>query len=278
MPPVFKLDYVSHHMPTVEANGLHIYYEKFGTGPALTILGGLGDSTRNWGIVARELGKHFTVLVPDTRGSGQSEHTEPPYSIELFAKDTLAFWDALNVASSQVMGFSMGGMVALVIAAQDPKYVERLVLVSTSPGKKKYSPDHPGIKQIMENYSLTENHFSQTYEILFSEKFREKFDQKMFVKFKSGDPNPQDKKYFLAQYEAVKSFDGSNLLAKIPHPTLIIAGTSDGMISQKGTRYLGDHLRHSQLLLYPDCGHIPQMEEPQRFYRDVIEFLKPEGS
>lgn len=263
-------------MPKANANGVRLHYETHGSGsgPYLTILGGLGDSTRNWGLIARELGKDFTVVVPDTRGAGQSEKAAPPYSIELFANDVIAFWDVVGIEKSHVLGFSMGGMVAQWIASHEPQYIDRLILVSSTAGKKRFAPQNPDVPRLMYSHEFTETHFAKSYQVLFSEKFRENFDEKMFVKFKLSDPYPQPRELFVAQFEAIKNFDGTGLLAKINHPTLIIAGSSDEMIAPDASQFLRDNIPNATLLPYPDCGHIPQMEEPQRFCKDVRDFLK----
>lgn len=263
-------------MPKAHANNLHIYYETHGSGlaPYLTILGGLGDSTRNWGLIARELSKNFTVIVPDTRGAGKTEKTDPLYSVELFAHDTTGFLDAVGIDKTHILGFSMGGMTAQAIAAHHPEYVDKLILVSSTAGKKRFAPQNPDVPHLMYGYEFSESHFSKTYGILFSKKFRESFDKNMFVKFKLSDPNPQSQACFLAQYEAVKNFDGAGLLDKIKCPTLILAGTDDGMIATDASQFLHEHIAGSKLLLYPECGHIPQMEQPQKFYTDVTDFLR----
>lgn len=263
-------------MPKAHANGLRIHYETHGSGnpPYLTILGGLGDSTRNWGVVARELAKSFTVVVPDTRGAGQTEKPPPPYSIQTFADDIITFWDAVGIDKSHVLGFSMGGMVAQMVVAKQPQYVQKLILISTTAGKKRFAPQNPDVPKIMYGYEFSEQHFLKTYQILFSPEFKKNFDQNMFLKFKLSDPHPQPREAFLAQYEAIKNFDGTELLPKIKCPTLILAGDQDTMIAADAATFLHEHITGSRLIVYPGCGHIPQMEQPQEFYKNVLEFLK----
>lgn len=261
-------------MPHVQVNGISLYYEKNGDGPWLTILGGLGDTTRNWGTLTNQLTKHFTVLLLDHRGSGQSEKTLPPYSMELFAQDTIALWKSLGIVKSNVLGFSMGGMIAQELAITHPERMEKLILISSSPNKKRFPPKNLSVPQILESYTHEEIHYSQTYKLLFSKTFQKKYSTQTFVKFQLGHPHPQPKENFLAQYYAVRNFDSTGHLHKITCPTLILLGDSDEMSSKEGAEFLHKHIAGSKLILYNDCGHIPQAEQPKKFLQDVLEFLK----
>lgn len=259
-------------VPFVKANGIHMHYLQDGAGPNLTILGGLGDSARNWGLLARRLAKNFRVLILDHRGVGQSEKAKPPYSISQFAKDTIGVFHALEISQSHVLGFSMGGMVALQMVLDFPNFVDKLVLVSTSPSKKMFPPDKI-VRKILKNYTHDEGHYAQTYKLLFSEKFRKNYPLNSFSRFKISDPHPQPKENFLAQYEAVINFDICDHLNKIKNKTLIIAGSADVITPPQAAQYLHKNIPNSHLDFYKGCQHIPQAEEPKRFLQDVIQFL-----
>ena len=115
-------------MPAAEVNGASIYYECEGKGPPLLLIHGLGSSADDWAFQREEFARHFTLVLPDLRGSGRSAKPPGPYSIAQFANDLWALLDALGVASADIVGFSLGGAVAQEMALLQPARVRRLVL------------------------------------------------------------------------------------------------------------------------------------------------------
>lgn len=115
-------------MPTAQVNGASIYYECEGSGPPLLMIHGLGSSGDDWAFQREDFARHFTVILPDLRGSGRSEKPNGPYSIAQFASDLWALLDALDVRSANILGFSLGGAVAQEMALLQPDRVSKLVL------------------------------------------------------------------------------------------------------------------------------------------------------
>ena len=115
-------------MPAREVNGASIYYECEGEGPALLLIHGLGSSGDDWAFQREEFARHFTLILPDLRGSGRSAKPPGPYSIAQFANDLWALLDALDVESADIVGFSLGGAVAQEMALMRPARVRNLVL------------------------------------------------------------------------------------------------------------------------------------------------------
>lgn len=115
-------------MPSVEVNGASIYYECEGRGPPLLLIHGLGSSGDDWAFQREEFARHFSLILPDLRGSGRSAKPPGPYSIAQFATDLWTLLDALGVESTNILGFSLGGAVAQEMALLQPLRVQRLVL------------------------------------------------------------------------------------------------------------------------------------------------------
>src|SRR5215470_18844177 len=119
-------------MPTAQANDVTIYYESHGSGDPLLLIGGLGsDITLLRGLVGR-LARLHLVIAYDNRGSGRSDKPDVPYTIALLAEDAAGVLDALGIEQADIVGISMGGKIALELAASRPHLVGRLVLISTS--------------------------------------------------------------------------------------------------------------------------------------------------
>ncbi|HST28965.1 MAG TPA: alpha/beta hydrolase [Rudaea sp.] len=115
-------------MPAREVNGASIYYECEGSGPPLLMIHGLGSSGDDWAFQREEFARHFTLILPDLRGSGRSAKPPDPYSIAQFAVDLWALLDALGIESTHLLGFSLGGAVAQEMALAQPARVDKLVL------------------------------------------------------------------------------------------------------------------------------------------------------
>lgn len=115
-------------MPAAVVNGASIYYECEGNGPPLLLIHGLGSSGDDWAFQREPFARHFTLIMPDLRGSGRSSKPPGPYSVTQFAADMWALLDVLGMESADIVGFSLGGAVAQEMVLLQPSRVIRLVL------------------------------------------------------------------------------------------------------------------------------------------------------
>ncbi len=120
-------------MPLASINGTEIHYDEHGAGPAVVLIHGLGSSGADWAFQVPALRPHFRVIVPDLRGAGLSGKPEGPYRVEQFAEDLWALLDHLGVTEAQLVGFSLGGAVALEMALQRAQQVSSVVTINTLP-------------------------------------------------------------------------------------------------------------------------------------------------
>lgn len=128
-------------MPYCELESGKIYYETHGKGEALLLLRGLGRSSRYWLGYEKLLAKHFKVILVDARGLGQSTGIMPwKDGLETLAQDCLAVLDKLRIKRVYVFGLSLGGMIALSMARQDPSRLRGLIIANSS------SADEAGIR------------------------------------------------------------------------------------------------------------------------------------
>ena len=114
---------------------MKLYYREFGeqhSGTPLILLHGLLGSLVNWQRIARSLGEHHRVIVPDLRNHGRSPH-DPDVSYPALAGDVLELMDAQGVEQAVLVGHSMGGKTAMSLALEHPGRVGRLVVVDIAP-------------------------------------------------------------------------------------------------------------------------------------------------
>src|SRR5258708_4769767 len=105
-------------MPFFKANGATIYYELHGEGPPLILIAGYTCDHSFWKPVLRDLAKNFTVLIYDNRGVGQTHDAGGKLSAKLLADDVMAVAAALKFKAPHIVGHSMGGTIAISIAAE----------------------------------------------------------------------------------------------------------------------------------------------------------------
>lgn len=126
-------------MPTAHIGGWRCHYLDQGSGPPLVLLHGLGSSARDWAFQLRVYSRTFRVIAPDLRGFGASER-KGPFRIEQFANDIWALLAQLGIDRFRLLGYSMGGAVALQMAVSQPWRLERLVIANSVPS---FRPTHP---------------------------------------------------------------------------------------------------------------------------------------
>jgi pimeloyl-ACP methyl ester carboxylesterase len=118
-------------MPVFRHRCVDLHYLVRGAGEPLLLIHGLGSSGADWAFQLPALEAGFRVIVPDLPGSGHSDPPAGRYTIEGFAEGLWALLDELALSSASIVGFSLGGAVALEMALQRPGCVPRLVLINS---------------------------------------------------------------------------------------------------------------------------------------------------
>ena len=120
------------NMPTARVGDINMYYEVHGSGEPLLLIGGLGADMTLLDRLTGWLARRYRVVAFDNRGAGRTDKPDVPYTIGLLAEDTIGLMDALSIPRAHLVGFSMGGRIALEVALSQPSRVDKLVLVATS--------------------------------------------------------------------------------------------------------------------------------------------------
>jgi pimeloyl-ACP methyl ester carboxylesterase len=118
-------------MPVLTHRGLQLHYLERGVGTPLLLIHGLGSSGADWAFQVAALESRFRVVVPDLPGNGYSEPPPGRYGIADFADALWALLDRLGIESADIVGYSMGGAVAIEMALQRPACVPRLALINS---------------------------------------------------------------------------------------------------------------------------------------------------
>jgi pimeloyl-ACP methyl ester carboxylesterase len=115
--------------PIVETNGTSLYVRIGGTGPAVVMLHGFGDTGDMWAPIAAKLMKDYTVIVPDLRGMGFSAHPDAGYTKKNQGVDVAGVLDYLKIDKAELVTHDIGNMVGYAFAAQYPERVTRWIVI-----------------------------------------------------------------------------------------------------------------------------------------------------
>ena len=117
------------HTQMIKTNGTSLFVRVGGKGPAVVLLHGFGDTGDMWAPLAAELAKDHTVVVPDLRGMGLSDHPDAGYTKKNQALDMAGVMDSLNLKSAALVTHDIGNMVGYSLAAQYPSRIKRWVVI-----------------------------------------------------------------------------------------------------------------------------------------------------
>ena len=193
-------------------NGIRLYYEIHGTGKPLVLLhGGLG-ALEMFGPNLAALGEGREIVAVDLQGHGRTADIDRPLSVDLMADDIAALIRHLKLERPDIMGYSMGGGVALQTAIRHPDVVGKLVVVSTPFRRNGFYPDI--LAQQAQVTAEAAEAMKQT---------------PMYQLYASVAPRPQDWSRLLGKIGETmkKDFDLSKEIAGIKATTLIVAGDAD---------------------------------------------------
>jgi pimeloyl-ACP methyl ester carboxylesterase len=280
MPPSLALT-----APTqfLEAGGIRFAYRRFGT-PAATPLvftqHFMGNLDNFDPAIADALAPGREIILFDNAGVGRSTGTAPD-TIDGMAADALRFIDGLGLTAADLLGHSMGGETAQLIALNRPDLVRRLVLVGTGPR---------GGFSIARQPATTAPLFGKRDElgddmwlpILFAPSKESQAAGRAFVariQARTEDRDTPVSAETIAAYRAAATGWGSAppddfaYLRHIAQPTLVVNGSNDVVIPTINSYQLYQHLPEAELWLLPDSGHGAHFQYPARFARQVAEFL-----
>jgi pimeloyl-ACP methyl ester carboxylesterase len=235
-----------------ELDGIETWYEVDGQGdPVVLLHGGLSDGAA-WGLQVPTLTERHQVFVPDRRGHGKSPDTDAPFDYDDMADETIVFLEQVVGHAAHLVGWSDGGIVALLVSLKRPDVVRRQVLVGANFHHEGLLPgfdtgDDPGaeslamIRSIYEGVASEPSHWPDFYA-------------------KS-----------LANFRAHPTMQASELEA-VSVPTLVLAGDDD-CIHHAHTVELFERIPDAQLAIVPGTSHMLLLEKPALLNQLILDFL-----
>ncbi len=262
-------------MPYFKHDGITLYYEQHGEGSPLLMLAGLASDSQSWLPVLEVLSKSFRLILLDNRGVGRSTQ-DCEINIEQMADDCAALVSHLGLSKVNLLGHSMGGMVAMESVRRYPKLFERLFLAGT--GAKNSARNNILFRDWAEQYESGQAPaiwFRTLFSWIFSERF---FENPKFIDDSIGYllnyPWPQSPSAFRKQVEAIALFDATGWLDKIGTPTRVIVGSEDILLPPPNSSYLAERIPGASLAIIKGAAHSIHIESAEEFINDVLHFLQ----
>jgi pimeloyl-ACP methyl ester carboxylesterase len=251
--------------------GQKIRYVDAGSGPVVVLLHGLGGNSTNWVFNTPALAQKYRVIVPDQVGFGTSDKPLINYRVGTYVDFLDKLLSELKVERATLVGNSMGGWVAAAYALKHPAKVERLVLVDAAGFAP---PKEFDLSTLSGLNPSTRDEMKRLAGMVFFNpllKSDAAVDMLLAQRMSAGD-GYTIQRLVESIYRGEDMLDGK--LAAIKQPVLLVWGREDGLtpLAREGERFKRE-ITQAQLLVFEQCGHVPQVEKAAEFNAAVLKFL-----
>lgn len=254
----------------VVARGVNIHYETYGTGePRLLILHGWGCDISLLSSLTSRLSPHMPVAALDFPGHGLSGTPNEPWDAKAFAGMVAEFMDITGMKGAAVMGHSHGGRVALRLAIDKPDYVSKLI-VTCGAGLRRTNAA-PTVKQ--RTYKLLRGMVDTLDKARVFGDAPKNMRERLSLKF-SSDGYKATREDMRGTFKLVVAENMTDELHKVQSPTLLIWGENDTETPLWMGRVMEERIPDAGLVIFEGATHFAYLEQPDRFARIVLEFLR----
>jgi 3-oxoadipate enol-lactonase len=262
------------------AHGIRLAYYGRGAGAPVLLVMGLGGRAADWNDAFLDrLAPAFELISFDNRGTGRSDRPNEEYTLDRMADEAVAVLDAAGHDRAHVVGISMGGMIAQLVALRHPARVRGLVLIATTTGGPTVVPPTPAALAVLApDRSLPPDEIVRRAMATISAPgfaARRPDAIEALVALAVAQPTPQF--VFVRQLAAIMASDRLARLGGITAPTLVVHGTEDPLVPPPNGAALARAIPGARLVELPQCGHLPMWECPERLAAVVHDFLRSTG-
>jgi len=249
-------------MATLNRDGVNIYYEVHGSGPALILTHGFSATSQMWTGQIDEIAKDHTFITWDMRGHGQSDYPEDPaaYNEELTIQDMTAILDAVGVEKAIIGGLSLGGYMSLGFNYLHPERVNALMIIDSGPG---YKSDY-GRNAWNANCEET----AKSFETEGLARLASKSPEMASSNHRSADGLIKAARGMMAQKD-------DHVILSLPYvevPTIVLVGADDEAFIAPAD-YMAGKIPGAKKVVIPRAGHASNIDQPEDFNAAVRTFL-----
>lgn len=255
---------------TCEANGIDVHYLRTGGDkPPVILLHGLMLSGACWTPLARALEEDYDVVMPDARGHGKSDAPDHGYRYDDLAADVVSLIDTLGLATPVLLGHSMGGMTAAVVASWNPKRLRGLILADPTfltPQRQREVHESDVADQHRRILNRSKEDFLAETRVRQSRRSCEVVELFAEARFQTSirafevltPPNP----------------DYMQLINTLDVPSLLVVGDDGSVVSPEVATKLAGLNQHLKVIQIAEAGHGVPYDQPERFSAVVQTFLR----
>jgi pimeloyl-ACP methyl ester carboxylesterase len=259
----------------VRISGLRIHIREVGEGRPLLLLNGLGAPTAWWSTLEGHL-DGVRLIEVDAPGVGGSQTPWVPARVEYLGWLAARALDHVKVERADVLGYSLGGMIAQHLAARSPQRVRRLVLCSTGCG---FGGVAAGLTKLLNVATplryLSKDLYDRTIPDLVGGRarndpeFLERHSERRFAQ-------PPNKRGYMLQVTALGAWSSLPVLSKITAPTLVVTGDDDPLMPMPNAYILARRIANARLHVAAGEGHLLLMDERSGAFEPIRAFLGAE--
>lgn len=264
-------------MAFYETHGRTNYFLTFGQGRPVLLLHGISNSGRAWGPqIPALVAAGYRVIVPDHAGHGASGRLSAPFGIADIADDTERLLAMLGIDRLDVVGLSLGGMVALELALRHPGRIGRLVVANsffqtTSPAFQAMAEDWANI---FESPHGPVSRFKQSWPALVSPAFQNSPEGIRTYQAWHGIAATCDGASLAKVARAITDFDVLDRIRGLATPTLLIAGSDDRMSLPQYSRIMAETMANGTYVEISGAAHISNVDSSDAFNAHMLAFLR----
>jgi len=229
----------------MDVNGVKLYYEVYGKGEPLLMLNGNNSSMARFSKQIDALSKKYMVIGLDSRGQGKSTSNDTKITYELMADDVNTFLDKMQLKNVNILGWSDGGNIAVILAMQHPDKVNKMAIMGTV----LYNDDS----------SIT----AETNKII----------RKQIKRMEERGVAKTNMDYRLKVLLMTEPHINPDSLQNIKAPTLVMAGQHD-VVKENHTKLIAEKISNSKLVIFKGAGHEAPEEISELFNETVLNFFK----
>ncbi|HEY0437081.1 MAG TPA: alpha/beta fold hydrolase [Phenylobacterium sp.] len=250
-------------MPMLDRDGVKLYYEVHGSGPALILTHGYSATSQMWAGQIAPLEPHFTVVTWDMRGHGQSDYPQDQaqYSEEHTVADMAALLDAVGAREAVVGGLSLGGYMSLAFHRAHPERTRALLIVDTGPGYKN--------DQAREGWNRNAIARAERLETEGLPDTARASAEVRLARHRDATGLARAARGMLTQRDA-KVIEN---LPDIAVPAVVIVGANDTPFLA-ASDYMAGKIPGAKKAVIPDAGHSANIDQPDAFNAALLDFLK----
>ena len=261
-------------MAIARINELQLYYEIHGIGKPLVLISGYTCDHSIWNLMLQELAQKFQVIVFDNRAVGQTRDDNRKFSLDTMAEDTIDLIKFLNLEKHHILGQSMGGAIAQIIAQKEAGIIDKLIILNSS---AQFNTRTKRLVQFFIDARKKNCDIDLLIDFSLSCFFGTDFleNPKRCAEFRTNlitNPYPQTVLDQERQLHALLPFNSLSWLKEIKNPTLVISAFEDIICLPEESKFLVEGISNAQLMTV-EGGHSSPLEAYEQVNQHLLQFL-----